>query len=171
MLHPCRIATWYRLTQCSLTLCSLALFALLLTGCAAHDPTPLSDTPMPVLGTSPQPRPTQTPQLVSSMPSLSYHQWTIEETTVDALGRIGQPAVPALVNLLHDRDAGLREEAARTLARIGPVAQEAIPELIAALESESSEPVRRQIIRALGQMGPAAGVATPILIEELKKKS
>lgn len=91
------------------------------------------------------------------------------EVTIDALGRIGDPAVPALISALHDlKDRALRVAAARALARIGPPAQEAVPDLITALEDDD-EDLRKAAVHALGQIGNAASAAVPKLMDELKE--
>jgi HEAT repeats len=101
---------------------------------------------------------------------LAIEQWTMEQTTVDTLIRIGGPAVPALVNLLDGPDAGLRSEAVVALARIGPEAQPAVPRLIALVENDPDEAVRKNAVRALGQIGPGAAPAVPVLVEQLREE-
>src|SRR5262249_50243095 len=59
------------------------------------------------------------------------------------------PAVPALMEALKDRDAGLRAAAADTFSAIGPAAQAAVPELAAGLQAPGRE-VRWRAARALG---------------------
>jgi HEAT repeat protein len=95
--------------------------------------------------------------------------WTVKETASDALGRIGEAAVPALIEALSHPDPEVREQAARALALIGPKSTAAVPELVRLLDDES-EPVRRQAARALGQIGPAAKSAIPALIKQLERK-
>jgi|GEM_PF-3052192 len=110
----------------------------------------------------------QVPVPVRVVPDVrKFADWTIGETSFDALSRIGAPAVPALVDILHDRDHERRSHAARALARIGPAARDAVPDLIAALD-EPDLKVRKNIIRALGQIGPAAADAVPALVDALK---
>ncbi|MES1213802.1 MAG: HEAT repeat domain-containing protein [Singulisphaera sp.] len=96
-------------------------------------------------------------------PDNVYRPWGIKETAVDALGRIGNNAVPTLITTLNDANPRVRAEAARALARIGPEAKEAVPALIARLEDPDEE-VRQAAARALGQVGPAAAPAVPALI-------
>ena len=95
--------------------------------------------------------------------------WTVKETAADALGRIGEAAVPALIDALHHPDPEVREQAGRALSLIGPKATAAVPELIKLLDDDA-EPVRRQAARALGQIGPAAKDAIPALIKQLEHK-
>jgi HEAT repeat protein len=96
-----------------------------------------------------------------------FREWGVRETAADALARIGGPAVPALIETLHDPDNSIRAQAARALARMGPKAAPALQELIAALNDEDRE-VRQGAARALGQIGPDAEEAVPALIQALK---
>jgi hypothetical protein len=98
----------------------------------------------------------------------SVEEWTMRQTIVDALTRIGQAAVPSLVTLLDEPKAQVRAEAVLALARIGPEAQDAVPRLIELVKQDPDERVRKNAVRALGQIGPAAGPAVPLLIEQLR---
>ncbi len=102
--------------------------------------------------------------------SLLPRSKTAEQTTIDALSRIGTPSVPALIAVLHDPDPELRRDAAQALARIGSDASEAVPDLIAALDDQDAS-VRKFATRALGEIGPAAGRAVPALINELRQNA
>jgi len=95
-------------------------------------------------------------------------EWTMQQTAIDALTRIGQPAVPALIEMLDDPKAQLRADAAIALARIGPDARGALPRLIALVQNDPDELVRKNAVRALGQIGPAAAPAIPALVEQLR---
>ena len=147
---------------------------LLLLGamsCVSMEAAPRSRTPLAVLEpTVPDVgarQPDSPPD--STVPARPvFREWTTEATVVDALGRIGKAAVPALVDLLHDGDRRLRDHAAQALARMGADAKQAVPDLLSALREEKDEGVRKRIIRALGQIGPAASAAVPALVEELK---
>jgi len=86
----------------------------------------------------------------------------------DALGRIGQPAVPALSEALADPDAVVRLQACRALAYMGAKAAPAVPQLVKRLYLDSEEAVRLQAARALGQIGEDAKPAVPPLMEMLK---
>ncbi len=107
--------------------------------------------------------------LANSVENL-YRPWGIKETAVDALGRIGENAVPTLITTLNDANPRVRAEAARALARIGPEAKEAVPALIARLDDPDEE-VRQASARALGQVGPAAAPAVPALISLIDSAS
>jgi HEAT repeat protein len=93
-------------------------------------------------------------------------EWTEQEAAADALGRIGAPAVPALIETLANPDATLRLKAVEVLARMGPEAQEAVPRLVELL-NDSDPAVRKAATRALGQIGPLAHDAVPALMQRL----
>jgi HEAT repeat protein len=83
-----------------------------------------------------------------------------------ALGRIGSPAVPALIKAVEDTDAYVRRAAAAALENVGPIGRPAIPALTRALDDESAF-VRVHAARALWRLDqhPAA---VPALAEALK---
>lgn len=97
----------------------------------------------------------------------AFREWGVRETAADALARIGDPAVPALIETLHDPDHSIRAHAALALARMGPKAAPAVPDLIVALNDPQRE-VRQGAARALGQIGPDAEEAVPALVKALK---
>lgn len=92
-----------------------------------------------------------------------FHTWTTHETAVDALGRIGSAAVPALVRTLEHPNWERRRTAAMLLGKIGPDASGGVSGLVAALEDPHEE-VRRAAARALGQIGPDASEAVEALL-------
>jgi HEAT repeat protein len=71
-----------------------------------------------------------------------------------------------LIQTLGHRDAQVRRQAALVLARIGPDAADAVPELTALLD-DPEQGVRKAAARALGQIGPAAADAVPALMRQL----
>ncbi len=85
----------------------------------------------------------------------------------DALARIGEPAVPALIELLNSQSPELRACAADTLAYIGLPARAAVHSLIRAIEQPAAmgvaERLQRYSLRALGRIGPDAAAAAPAL--------
>jgi HEAT repeat protein len=87
------------------------------------------------------------------------------------LGPAGRPAVPALIQLLDDRDPGVQGAAAQCLAGIGPAAQEAVPALVRLLKAHRgaarwpNDRVLASAVRALGEIGPAASAAIPYLAD------
>lgn len=70
--------------------------------------------------------------------------------------------VPRLADALQQGGAFDRARAARTLARFGPQAADAVPALVRALD-DPSRVVRGAAISALGRIGPKARAAVPAL--------
>ena len=70
--------------------------------------------------------------------------------------------VPELADALQQGGAFERARAARTLARFGPQAADAVPALVRALD-DPSRVVRSAAITALGRIGPKAKAAVPAL--------
>ncbi len=99
---------------------------------------------------------------------LPYGEWGLQETAIDALGRIGEPAVAALEQMLNEPAPESRVQAAYVLARIGPDAKKAVPQLIEALRDSNFE-VRKAAARALGQIGPEAAPAVEALIKVIQE--
>jgi HEAT repeat protein len=92
----------------------------------------------------------------------------------EELGHIGQvkksltePAVPALIDALHDSDAGVRKAAANSLGKVDPDVKVAVPPLTDALKDKAS-PVRQAAAGALGLIGPDAKEAIPALRDAQK---
>src|SRR5262245_1884696 len=79
------------------------------------------------------------------------------------LARIGEPAVPALVAALKDKESVVRAHAAEALSSMGAKAKAAVPALISSLKDESWE-VRLPSAEALGRIGVDAKAAVPSLI-------
>lgn len=110
-------------------------------------------------------RPGYTP-LVTLPVVPEFREPTEQEVAATALGRIGRPAVPALIQTLGHRDPAVRRQAALVLARIGPDAYPAVRELTGLL-GDPEEDVRKAAARALGQIGPDAAEAVPALMRQL----
>lgn len=143
----------------SLLLCAVVLTVL--TGCAETElppprrlASPTAEAESPSDRAPPEPRYTIKP----------FTELTLSETAADSLGRIGDAAVPSLIEALEHPDPDKRGLAAATLAQIGPAAEQAVPQLVVAL-NDPDEDVRRMAARALGQIGPQAGEAVPALVE------
>ncbi len=71
------------------------------------------------------------------------------------------------VRLLSDGDPQQREQAAKTLGRLGDAEPEVLAALRAALDDDHAL-VRRSAAEALGRLGPAARSAAPALVKTLK---
>src|SRR5687768_1373672 len=78
------------------------------------------------------------------------------------LSEMGEPAIPALVDLARDHDGPVRSGALDVLAKMGPRAGSAIPELIQMLHDGPTD-LRLNVVWALGAIGPTAESAVPSL--------
>jgi HEAT repeat protein len=138
------------------------------SACNRQPHTPPVSTPPKVLA-PPQAVETRRPTLETPGMAVAklFREWNVADTAADALARIGDAAVPALIEGLADPNPAVRAQSARALARMGPKGHAAVPALILALEDESAA-VRVNAARALGQIGPDAQEAVPALIRALK---
>jgi HEAT repeat protein len=85
----------------------------------------------------------------------------------EALGRIGRPAIPALIRALQGEDLDLRFFAIGSLGEMQDEAGEAVPALIATLDDLSIEAIWDTLCR----IGPAAAPALPALWARLEQDS
>jgi HEAT repeat protein len=76
---------------------------------------------------------------------------------------MAKPAIPELVEALHDQDDDIRMWAAITLGQIGPSAGSAVESLISMLQVEENTQVILCAVRSLGEIGPGARPALPAL--------
>jgi len=81
-----------------------------------------------------------------------------------ALSRIGPDAVLDLIKATMSEDLKIQSAAVLALRRMGLVARDATPALIAALNSPKAK-TRMDIARALGSIGPDASYAVPALLD------
>lgn len=159
---------WRQRNVCTLAL--LIIFSPGLTGCERGPQTipgmenagKPAEEKKPATVAKPRPEPALSVRTVRA-----FREWGVRETAADALARIGDAAVPALIETLADPEDDVRAQAARALARMGAKAEPAVPALIAAL-NDANRDVRQGAARALGQIGSAAEEAVPALIEAIK---
>lgn len=85
-----------------------------------------------------------------------------------SLARIGEAAVGALRDALHDDDPGVVQLATQALAEIGEPAAPAIDQLIRLSRHDDPE-VRRDVLRALAKMGPRASQAVTTLFQVIER--
>jgi HEAT repeat protein len=85
---------------------------------------------------------------------------------VDALGRIGSPAVGPLVESLRAGKAATRRRAASALAAVSPATARPVGALVLALEDVEPE-VRAEAARALATVGPRAREAATALVKAM----
>ena len=102
---------------------------------------------------------------------LTHEDSTIRWQAVRTLGKIGEPALVTLPNLIDmmsgDAVSLVREHAAEAAGDIGPAAKDAVPALTKAM-SDADHKVRRDAVRSLGQIGAAAKPALA-KVKELRK--
>ena len=82
-------------------------------------------------------------------------------------GKEAQPALPALLEYLNDRDVNTRRRTVEALTAMGPAAEKAIPALIKALDGDSF--VAHGAMEALGAMGSRAKPAVAPLVRNFEK--
>jgi len=90
-------------------------------------------------------------------------------TTAEALERFGKmaaSAVPALINLLNNQNAEIREQAVKSLGSIGEPAIDAVPALINALNDENDD-IKCRAAETLGKIGPSSSEAVTALSNAL----
>ncbi len=81
----------------------------------------------------------------------------------------GPPPIPALIELLKDKDDRVRLAALETMQKACPGAEIAIPTLMALLRDNNGR-IRSLAAKALGQIGPAAHVAIPALAKLFRER-
>ena len=86
------------------------------------------------------------------------------------IGSQAEAAIPALIEVLTDKNENVRAFAVNALGKMGSQAQAAVPALIVALEDENSI-VRFNAAYALAWISPTTTEAVPILIEALNKRN
>ena len=81
------------------------------------------------------------------------------------LGPLAKPLVPALINALDEKNAGVRAAAAHSLGAIGPGAETAVPTLINHLNDRNDGLLIEESMMALGKIGEKSEIAVPALME------
>lgn len=87
-----------------------------------------------------------------------------------ALGRIGKPSVPGLIEALTNKTAGARQAAAYALGEIGSEAETAVPDLIAGLDDRDPA-VRSTTAYSLGRIGYPSLAALSNVIDHADAKA
>ncbi len=76
--------------------------------------------------------------------------------------------VAALAPALKDSDAGVRRYAAESLGSFGPLAQEAVPDLVLLLKDDPDPKVRSRAAFTLGEIGIGAKASVPEIVAAIK---
>ena len=109
------------------------------------------------------------PEAKDAIPLLIRDIKTLEEPlffeSMEALGKIGEPAVGELVKVLKSKNSKAHDRALQALASMGPAAKDAAPVL--AKMVKKGHPLAAQ---ALGNIGPDAARAAAALIGAVKKE-
>ena len=79
------------------------------------------------------------------------------------LSEIGEPAVPAMLDLMQQGSVSVSGDAFNALANLGPRARPAVPQLIEMLGDEDRPQLQERAIWLLGTIGSDAAVAVPPL--------
>jgi len=103
------------------------------------------------------------PELVRALRSRLPENRLRAAKDLGRLGWLAREALPALVGVLRDDEAKVREAAAQAVGQMGP---EALPALTGML-THTDKYVRRNAVWALGRLGPVARPALPALCRVL----
>jgi HEAT repeat protein len=106
------------------------------------------------------------PNLIAMLADKSLTADMARHTAIQALGKIGTPAVPLLLQALRNPEPLVRDGAANALYAMGAQASAATPALVAALDDSESF-VRGMAAAALGAIGVGAQQAVPALLRLL----
>ena len=107
------------------------------------------------------------PAIPALMAAVQDKNLQVRRSAADVLRQIGRPAIPALAKALKDSDANVRSSAAYVLGGIGAEAKTALPQLVPLLK-DSDANVRSSAASALGTIGAEAKTAVPQLVSLLK---
>jgi HEAT repeat protein len=102
--------------------------------------------------------------LTAALKDPDAHVRAVAAAALASVGPAGSDALPLLQAMLSTADC---LPALRALARYGPDALPAAPQLIDLLQSDGDGEIRWNAARTLGKIGPAARGAVPILVEAL----
>ncbi len=94
---------------------------------------------------------------VSDWIALFRHEdWAVQAQAIDAVARLGEPALPYLRRNLPAPDPALRRGAVATLGKMGKPALKLVPELLKRMKVEKVAVIRAEILKALANIDPKA---------------
>jgi esterase/lipase superfamily enzyme/HEAT repeat protein len=103
-------------------------------------------------------------ELVEAMQTLGEDEFLRWHLT-QALIKIGEPAVPALIQAMRSKDELTAQQAIDSLKQMGPIAIEALPHLITMIEDVTvSADLRESAVWCVENLGPAARDAVRALV-------
>lgn len=97
--------------------------------------------------------------LVLTLPAQSdaRRQWYAAYGISDKYELTAPTSVPKLIDALSDRNANIRKSAAGVLSKIGPAAQDAVPELMRVMAGDRNANVRKSALVAVYKIGYRGG--------------
>ena len=117
--------------------------------------------------TEPHPAPSSAERIRTLLDDLEHGEAEWRMSAALALGRLGDAAVPGLVEVVRSGSPAAREAAGAALGRIGRSSR-AVPEPLLALLDDPTEDVRDAAARAIGTMGASAIPALVALLDDLR---
>ena len=105
------------------------------------------------------------PAIPALMTAVQDKNLQVRRSAADVVRQIGRPAIPALAKALKNSDAGVRRDAASALGDIGAEAKTALAQLVPLLK-DSDAKVRSSAASALESIGAEAKTALPQRSEE-----
>lgn len=126
---------------------------------------PATDTAMlgPRPGTGPDIATLEQARDSEALVAIVEHEPLHRERAAEALARLGDNAVPALLPVLTRGDEHAKRKTLSVLERIAPKTDRAIDALVAFVRTETNPYVRADAIDVLGAAGSAARKAVPVL--------
>ena len=112
--------------------------------------------------------PTDAGNIPALIDALLHGDSQVKLTATDALKKIGDAAVPALVALLKT-DSDARRAVWPILAQLGPAGKDAAANAMLELYRNGDTDTRRATVRMLTDFGPAGAPGIPVLIECFKE--
>ena len=107
------------------------------------------------------------PAIPALMKALQDKNLLVRRSAAQVLAKIGLPAIPDLAKALNNPDADVRSRAAYALGGIGAEAKTALPQLVPLLQDSNAD-VRSSVAYALGGIGAEAKTALPQLVPLLQ---
>ena len=95
----------------------------------------------------------------TGLPGRPFARWT----------GIGVPVVPVAIDALASQDAAVRRAAAQSLTTLGRASEPAVSALIAHLQNDDENDVRKWCVRALREIPTPPEIVVPMLIDRVRR--